>query len=282
MEQMDMFEPDEEQKAVVVLSGGQDSTTCLFWALRKNFYVKAVTFDYGQRHNRELESARKVAAIAGVPHEVITIGDNILQGSSPLVSNNELEQYAHHSVLPGGLEKTFVPMRNQLFLTIAGNRAYNMGSNKIVTGVAEEDFGGYPDCRSDFIRSFEATSSYGTFTGKDGAPSSLTVMTPLMAYSKADTVLLAQSLGWSAYMALAYTHTSYDGAYPPTGNDHATLLRQKGFEQANMPDPLVVRAYTDGLMELPNSDNYSTQVELVRRISKSIPAYNSRIKEGTE
>lgn len=282
MEQMDMYEPENEQKAVVVLSGGQDSTTCLFWALRKGFAVKAVTFDYGQRHNRELESARTVAALAGVPHEVITVGDNILQGTSPLVSGNELEQYEHHSVLPGGLEKTFVPMRNQLFLTIAGNRAYNIGANKIVTGVAEEDFGGYPDCRSEFIRSFETTSSYGTFTGEDGAPPALVVMAPLMAYSKADTVLLAVSLGWSAYMALAYTHTSYDGAYPPVGNDHATLLRQKGFEEANIPDPLVVRAYHEGLMKLPDTDNYVMQMGVVQKVLQSIPDYNNRVKQGVE
>lgn len=249
----------EEPTAVVVLSGGQDSTTCLFWTLHMGYGVHAVTFDYNQRHAREIEAAAKVAKLAGVlSHEIITMGP-VLKGTSPLVSDNELEQYADHKSLPGGLEKTFVPMRNQMFLTIAANRAYIHNADALVTGVCEEDYGGYPDCRSTFIQALTHACNLGTFTGQDGAPGPLTILTPLMHLTKKATVELALTLP-GCYAALAWTHTSYDGAYPPVGHDHATLLRAKGFEEANVPDPLVLRAFTEGLMDLPDSPNYAPEV----------------------
>lgn len=251
-----------EAHAVVVLSGGQDSTTCLFWALDIGFKVHAVTFDYNQRHRREIESAKAVFALAKdefqdqvLTHEVVTLGP-ILKGTSPLVSENEPEQYLHHSVLPGGLEKTFVPMRNQLFLTLAANRAYVLEAEALVTGVAQEDYGGYPDCRLPFIRAFQHACNTGTFTGEEGAQPALAVLTPLMTMSKADTVRLALDLP-GCYRALALSHTAYDGAYPPTGRDHATLLREKGFEEADVPDPLIVRAHHEGKMPLPMNPNYA-------------------------
>ena len=241
--------------AVVVLSGGQDSTTCAFLAKRDGFDLHAITFDYNQRHRREIDAARKVAELVGVlSHEVVELGP-VLKGTSPLVSGETLEQYADHGSLPGGLEKTFVPMRNQLFLTIAANRAYCVGARHLITGVCEEDSGGYPDCRQRFISSFEDTCGFGTFTGEDGAPDGLTVWTPLMKMTKAESVLLALDLP-GCYEALAWSHTSYDGAYPPTGHDHATLLRAKGFEEAGIPDPLILRAVTAGLMPLPDAPNY--------------------------
>lgn len=245
-------------RAVVVLSGGQDSTTCLFWARHMGFEVHAVTFNYNQRHAREIEAARRVAILAGAAsHETIDLGP-VLKGTSPLISDNELEQYRDHGSLPGGLEKTFVPMRNQLFLTIAANRAYVLDAEVLVTGVCEEDYGGYPDCRQQFIHALAHACNLGTFTGTDGAPSSLGILTPLMKLTKADTVRLAIDLP-GCYSALAWTHTSYDGAYPPTGKDHATLLRAKGFEEAGAPDPLVIRAALEGRMEMPDASNYSSE-----------------------
>lgn len=244
-------------KAIIVLSGGQDSTTCAFWARQQGWELHAVTFDYGQRHSRELEAAEKIADLVGVAtHEFIPLGAGVLAGTSPLVNRSQqLEQYADHHSLPGGLEKTFVPMRNQLFLTLAANRAYVFGANRLVTGVCQEDFGGYPDCRASFIQSFEHTSSLGTFTGEDGAPDRLTVCTPLMYLTKAQSIHMAMGLP-GCYNALAYTHTAYDGQFPPVGHDHATLLRAKGFEEAGVPDPLVVRAWMEGLMPLPETENY--------------------------
>lgn len=247
-------------KALVVLSGGQDSTTCLYWAKNQGCFdeIHAVTFNYNQRHKRELEAAALIAERAGVAsHEIVDLGP-VLKGMSPLVSERELEQYADFDSLPGGLEKTFVPMRNQLFLTIAANRAYVRGCRTLVTGVCQEDFGGYPDCRRVFIDAIQLACNEGTFTGRDGAVGPLDIQTPLMDLTKAESVDMAARLP-DCFEALAYSHTSYDGAYPPTGHDHATLLRAKGFFEAGMPDPLVLRAASEGLMELPNTTNYSPE-----------------------
>lgn len=256
------------EKAMVVLSGGQDSTTCLYWALEQGFDVHAVTFDYGQRHKIEIDAAKRIARMAGIidKHEIVELGP-ILKGTSPLVSGAELEQYASHAVLPGGLEKTFVPMRNQLFLTIAANRAYCAGASILVTGVCQEDFGGYPDCRRVFIDALEAACCYGTFTGEPDTLPALRILTPLMYLTKAQSVHAAVDLV-GCYEALAYSHTSYDGQYPPVGHDHATLLRAKGFEEAGVPDPLVLRAVNEHLMPLPTTPNYAP--ELVEKYIKWI------------
>jgi 7-cyano-7-deazaguanine synthase len=249
-------------KAIVVFSGGQDSTTCLFWALAQEHQVHAVTFDYNQRHRREIEAARTIVKLAGsqVTHEVIRVGP-ILKGTSPLISSSELEQYADHQSLPGGIEKTFVPMRNQLFLTIAFNRAAVLKANMVVTGVAQEDYGGYPDCRKNFIEDLQITSNEGLGISRDDA-NYIQIHTPLMNLNKKATVELALTLP-GCYEALAFSHTSYDGSYPPTGRDHATLLREKGFEEAGVPDPLVIRAYQEGVMALPITANYSHDPNLL-------------------
>lgn len=258
-------------KVLLVLSGGQDSTTCLFLAKSMGMEVHAITFDYHQRHIREIGAAKKVAELGEVhSHSIVELGP-ILEGTSPLVSSNKLAQYKDFQSLPGGLEKTFVPMRNQLFLTIAANRAFVLGISELMTGVCEEDFGGYPDCRQEFIDSFAQCSSVGTFTAEAGFPQGLNVHTPLMKLTKAESVKMAWGLtqrGFNAYGALAYSHTAYDGEFPPTGRDHATLLRAKGFEQAGIPDPLILRAWMMGLMELPDTPTYRQPLEpFIYRIS---------------
>lgn len=238
------------KKAIIVLSGGQDSTTCAFIAKEVGYELHAITFNYGQRHAIEIEAAKRIGKLVGVAsHEVIKLGDGILASTSPLVSNNELEQYADRNSLPGGIEKTFVPMRNQLFLTVAMNRAVAVGAEAIYTGVCQEDFGGYPDCRRDFIDALEWASTLSL----EDAPieSRIKIKTPLMHLTKAESVELALTLP-GCYGALAFSHTSYDGAYPPTGKDHATLLREKGFAEAGIPDPLIIRAtHIDKVMQSP-------------------------------
>lgn len=240
-------------KALVVLSGGQDSTTCLFWALRNySGGVHAITFDYGQRHRIEIDAALKVSSMAGVlSHEVVAV-PGILQSVSPLTSDTPLEEYTDAdsmaSIIGDRVELTFVPMRNTLFLTLAANRAIALGCESIVTGICQEDNANYPDCTEDFRRAFQTLVQVSTKTD-------LTVVAPLMWLSKADTVRLAHSLP-GCWDALAYTHTSYDGLYPPTGMNHANVLRAHGFEQAGLPDPLVLRAIREGLMPIPESKNY--------------------------
>lgn len=245
-------------RVLVVLSGGQDSTTCLFWAIEgwgvNN--VHAVTYDYNQRHAIEIEAAVKVASLAGITarHSIVEIG-HILQGSSPLVSNETLAQYPDMHSLPGGLEKTYVPGRNMLFATLAANHAYARGITDIVMGVCQADSAGYPDCRQDFIDSVESAIRLG-FGYDDNDPfSKFTIHAPLMDLTKAETVLRAYYMP-PCWEALAYTHTSYDGQYPPTGMDHATLLRAKGFFEADLPDPLILRAVREGLMDIPGDANY--------------------------
>lgn len=240
-------------RALVILSGGQDSTTCLYLARKQFKSIHALTFDYGQRHSAEIECARTVGYRAGVKkHEVCRLGEGILQGTSPLINKKEkLEQYKDWKSLPGGLEKTFVPNRNALFITIAVNRAYVDNIKDIFLGVCQEDFGGYPDCRETFIKSMEQSMRLAN-------DYDITLHTPLMHLTKAEIVKLAATLP-GCMESMAWTHTGYDGSYPPIGKDHATLLRAKGFEEAGLPDPLVLRAVKDGLMALPESANYDEQ-----------------------
>lgn len=234
-----------DRRALVVLSGGQDSVTCLFWAIDKfgPDNVEAVTFNYGQRHEVEITAAITVAGMAKVKHAVIPVGP-ILGGTSPLVDKaRDVGQYATADALPGGLEDTFVPGRNILFLTLAANRAYCIGADHLVTGVCEEDFGGYPDCRRDFIDAMEVALRQGLMHESDPR-GKVTIHTPLMTLTKKETVEMALALedrGLPCMDALSFSHTCYNGAVPPCGKCHACHLRIKGFEDAGVPDPLMVR-----------------------------------------
>lgn len=252
-------QPETKTKALVVLSGGQDSATCLFWA-KMNFHeVHAITFNYGQRHKIEIECAKMLAKIAEVEsHEILDLPAGILAGTSPLVDKNEaVPEYDTEEEMPDGVAKTFVPMRNQFFLTVAANRAFVLGCNVLVTGVCETDYSGYPDCRREFIDSFENTCNLGTFTGEDWLQGGLKVETPLMLMSKAESVGLAIDIG--AWPALTYSHTAYDGTFPPAGTDAASILRAKGFLEAGVCDPMILRAWKLGLCELPETENYTSE-----------------------
>jgi 7-cyano-7-deazaguanine synthase len=249
-------------KALVVLSGGQDSTTCLFWALKHFSEVHAITINYGQRHARELNAAKMVAHIAGIAHrhEVLDLGP-VLKGRSPLTNPAEqLETYddfeSMDKIIGDRVELTFVPMRNTLFLTLAANRAVCLAGADgrpaaLVTGVCQADNANYPDCRQDFIGALQE-AFYQSLAVE------VPILTPLMNMSKAESIALAQSLGPEAFAALAFSHTAYDGQYPPVGKDHATTLRAQGFVEAGAPDPLVVRAWMENRMELPKTPNYSS------------------------
>ncbi|QDB70842.1 7-cyano-7-deazaguanine synthase [Pseudomonas virus PBPA162] len=254
------------KKALVVLSGGQDSTTCLFDAVRK-FGKKAVhciAFDYGQRHAIELQSARTVAVIAGVELEEIDV-QGILHSTSPLTSDTPPDQYESfhqmEEVVGDKVEKTFVPMRNSLFLTIAANRAVELGCTTVVTGVCGQDNANYPDCTEEFIKKIESSinQSLGLIY-RNGAVTTtderyIHISTPLMHMSKAQSVAFAMGIP-GCMKALAYSHTSYDGEYPPVKHNHSNLLRAQGFIEALLPDPLVLRGWLDGLMQLPGTVNY--------------------------
>lgn len=243
---------------LVVLSGGQDSTTCLFLARQRASTIHAITFDYGQRHKIEIEAAKAVGRLANVAsHEVITIGPELMRSTSPLTSDATLEQYKDAAqmdeVIGSRIEKTFVPMRNTLFLTIAANRAVHHGARMIYTGICASDNANYPDCTLAFKYRMEelVNESLGL---KEGAEQ-LNLVCPLLHMDKRQSVLLAHSMP-DLWYALAYTHTSYDGTYPPVDMNHANVLRAEGFEKANLPDPLVLRAWREGKMQLPATSNY--------------------------
>ena len=230
-------------KALVILSGGQDSTTCAAIARRDHDEVHAITFDYGQRHDIELHAANAVAkALKLTTHEILSVGDNILQGNSPLVkSGGVVEKYDPKGELPGGIEKTFVEGRNILFLTIAANRASIRGCSHIFIGVSSEDSGGYPDCEKPFINKMSAALLSGIYgeSAPTGEKSPLQIHTPLMNLSKAESVLAAREvMGEQFESIMRETHTCYDNVRGGCGRCHACILRDRGFSAAGVDDPL--------------------------------------------
>jgi len=225
--------------AMVVLSGGQDSTTCLFWAKTKFDKVYAITFNYGQKHNIELASAEKVSAMANVDSFQIIDVPNILKSRSPLTDPNiELETYNNYdemdNIIGNRIEKTFVPMRNAFFLTLASNYALEKDCFNLVTGVCQGDNANYPDCRQSFITQQEKTINEAL------GITNFIIHTPLMDLSKAQIVLLANNLE-GCMSAMAYSHTCYAGVYPPCGECHSCVLRAYGFNEAGIADPLILR-----------------------------------------
>jgi 7-cyano-7-deazaguanine synthase len=221
-------------KALVVLSGGQDSTTCLYWAMREfgAANVETVTFDYGQRHRVELDCARKIAQLAGVRQTVLPIDTFAAIGGNALTDDSIAPEEGARDDADTALPNTFVPGRNLVFLSFAAALAYTRGIEHVVTGVAQTDYSGYPDCRENTLKALELALRLGM-------DSRVTLHTPLMFMSKADTVRLAQDVG--AMDAMAWSHTCYNGEVPPCGRCASCELRAKGFAEAGVADPLVVR-----------------------------------------
>ncbi len=224
-----------DEKALVIFSGGQDSTTCLAVAKAHYKEVHAITFDYGQRHEVEITCSEKIVKVMDIAsHEVIKLG-KILKGTSPLISDNKLGKYDSPEELPTGVEPTFVAGRNILFLTIASNRAHVLGITDIFTGVCQEDFAGYWDCRQDFIDEMQKAISQGIHGNND----EFTIHTPLMDLTKAESVELADRYLKDNFKAImGMTHTCYDGTFGGCGKCHACVLRDRGFEEAGIDDPL--------------------------------------------
>lgn len=207
------------QKAVVVFSGGQDSTTCLFWAMKKFDEVIAVTFDYGQRHRLELECASSICKEQGIEHHILDMSLlNQLAPNALTRDDIKIEKGAE-----GELPSTFVEGRNMLFLTFAGVLAKVKRANHIVTGVCETDFSGYPDCRDVFIKSLNVTLNLSM-------DYEFVVHTPLMWLDKAETWELADQLGKFDYVR-EKTLTCYNGVIGNgCGTCPACELRNRGLE----------------------------------------------------
>lgn len=195
------FTPVEGTRAVVVLSGGQDSVTCLGWALLNFAEVYAIGFKYGQRHTVELEQAAKICKQLNVDYQVHEIASLSLLSDSALVSS-DASFSGKHSRLKD-LPASFVPNRNALFLTIAHAYAQKLGAQFLVTGVCQMDYSGYPDCRQVFISSLQDTLNLGY-------QSDISILTPLMHLTKGETFELAEQCG-ILDLVIEESHTCYQG-----------------------------------------------------------------------
>lgn len=211
----------DKEKALVVFSGGQDSTTCLFWALRNFKEVQTLTFSYGQRHSLETEIARRLAERAGVDFRLMDISSIAGLGTSSLTDDSiRMDEEKPSGTFPN----TFVPGRNLFFLSVAAVYAREHGIMNIVTGVSQTDYSGYPDCRDSFIRSLNVTLNLAM-------DEQFVIHTPLMWLDKAQTWALADSLGVFDIIRNG-TLTCYNGV-PGDGCGHcpACRLRQAGLEE---------------------------------------------------
>lgn len=209
----------KHEKAVVVFSGGQDSTTCLFWALKNFKEVEVVTFDYGQRHALEIECAKQIAQELNVRHHILNM--SLLNQLAPnALTRDDIEI---QEGVAGELPSTFVPGRNLVFLSFAGILASQIGAKHIVTGVCETDFSGYPDCRDAFVKSLNVTLNLSMDT-------SFVIHTPLMWINKAETWALADQLGAFDFVRHK-TLTCYNGIIADgCGECPACKLRLQGME----------------------------------------------------
>lgn len=221
-------------RAVLLLSGGLDSTTLLALARRDGFAVHALTFRYGQRHSAEIAAAQRVAAEYGVAEHVVADIDLRLFGGSALTSNVDVPKDRDPDEMSHGIPVTYVPARNTIFLSFALAWAEVLEAGDIFIGVNALDYSGYPDCRPEFIAAFERMANLATRAGVEGTRP-VTVRTPLMTLSKREIIALGTSLG----VDYASTTSCYDPAPDGRACGHcdACLLRRRGFAEAGVPDP---------------------------------------------
>lgn len=221
-------------RSVVLLSGGLDSYTAAAIARSEGLELYALTVRYGQRHDRELLAARDVARALGVVRhleidlDLRGIGGSALTGPEPVPRRRDLAE--------PGIPATYVPARNTIFLSLALAWAEVLGTGDIVLGVNALDYSGYPDCRPEFVRAFEALAAVATRAGVEGRP--YRIHTPLIHLSKADIIRRGVALG----LDYSITHSCYDPAPDgrPCGACDSCVLRARGFAEAGVPDPALV------------------------------------------
>jgi 7-cyano-7-deazaguanine synthase len=222
------------KRAVVLLSGGLDSTTTLGIAIAKGYEAYALSFDYGQRHAIETQAARRVAASLGAKEHRVARVDLRVFGGSALTDDVAVPKRQSETEIAHGIPITYVPARNTIFLAYALGWSEVLRASDIFIGVNAIDYSGYPDCRPEFIEAFENVANFGTKAGVEGRR--FHIHTPLIKFSKADIVRKAVELG----VDLSLTHSCYD----PTpeglacGECDSCLLRLKGFREAGIKDPI--------------------------------------------
>jgi 7-cyano-7-deazaguanine synthase len=223
------------RKAVCLLSGGLDSSTCLAIARKEGYACYALSLDYGQRHRIELQAAERVARELGATeHRVATI-DLRLFGKSALTDDIDVPKHNDLSAIASGIPVTYVPARNTIFLSFALAYAEVLEASDIFIGVNAIDYSGYPDCRPEYIEAFERMGNLATRSGVEGR-TRLRIHMPLMKMTKADIIREAASIG----VNLSLTHSCYDpdreGA--ACGHCDSCLLRRRGFTEAGLTDPI--------------------------------------------
>ncbi|OGT60582.1 MAG: 7-cyano-7-deazaguanine synthase QueC [Gammaproteobacteria bacterium RIFCSPHIGHO2_12_FULL_45_12] len=217
------------KNAVILFSGGLDSTTCLAYAKSKGFKCHAISFNYGQRHSAELNAAKKIAAHFDADHHIVEIPIAQLGGSALTDTALDVPDYKGDNTIP----VTYVPARNTIFLSFALGWAEVLKADDIFIGVSSVDFSGYPDCRPEYIEAFQKLAKLATKTGVEEGK--ITINTPLMNLSKAETVKLGLSLGVDYGMTVSCYQADSDGK--ACGVCDSCALRKKGFDEANLADP---------------------------------------------
>ena len=218
------------KKAVLLLSGGLDSTTVLALAKSEGFEIYALSFSYGQKHDIELEAAKKIAELANIKeHVVLDLNFGALSQSSLTSKNLSVPDHNDNSEIPS----TYVPARNTVFLSIALGWAESIGAFDIFTGVSAIDYSGYPDCRPEYIDAFQSLADLATKTGVQGKK--IKINTPLIALDKAQTIKLGTKLGVN-YQQTVSCYRLTD-SYHACGTCDSCILRKQGFEQADINDP---------------------------------------------
>jgi len=226
-----------KQNAVVLLSGGLDSTTVLAVAADEGFAVNALSFNYGQRHAHEIEAARSIARKYGVVrHEIATIdlrafGQSALTADIPVPKNRDLDSSSKETSIP----VTYVPARNTIFLSYALGFAEVTGSSNIFIGVNALDYSGYPDCRPEYIAAFEKLANLATKAAVEGSER-LRIRAPLLQLTKADIIRLGIKLGVDYSLTTSCYDPTSDGA--ACGECDACQLRLRGFAEAGATDPV--------------------------------------------
>lgn len=221
---LNIHKPNQKKKIIVALSAGQDSTTTLQWAIKNFDEVEAISIFYNQKHKIELEQAKKIAKITKIKHTIVSLQELFSISDSALIRKDKkiIEK-------KGELPTSFVPGRNIAIILAIAIYAYKKDIHHIALGVSQTDFSGYPDCRNDVIKQTEelirSSFEYDFY-----------IHTPLMFLTKAQEVLLMKELG--GFDLLKYTHTCYEGKRPACGKCPACKLRLKGFQEANLSDPL--------------------------------------------
>jgi 7-cyano-7-deazaguanine synthase len=221
-------------RAVVLLSGGIDSTTCLAIAKADGFAPYGLSFRYGQRHEIELEAARRVADALGVVEHVVVEFDLRRFGGSSLTDDIAVPKDRDEGEMDSEIPSTYVPARNTVFLSFGLAWAETLGAQDIYIGVNAIDYSGYPDCRPEYIRAYETMANLATVAGVEGRQR-LTIRTPLMEMTKAEIIQRGVELGVDYGLTLSCYDPAPDGT--PCGHCDSCLLRAKGFDEADVRDP---------------------------------------------